>query len=114
MRDAPASPSQEKDHRWKQVPQVLPVIAGKARTGSSFPTGSGNSLANAEYINTFSLVIFELNLNQWVYLGKNPHQLSPDGAEWMGKKETSSHVCDTYYSSVSCSEAVGHGRPHCG
>lgn len=94
--------------------RYYPVIAGKARTGSSFPIGSGNSLANAEYINTFSLVIFELDLNQWAYLGKNAHQLSPNGTEQMGKEENSSHVsaCDTYYSSVSSSEAVGHGRPH--
>lgn len=70
--------------------RYYPVIARKA----SFPTG----LANAEYIDTFSLVIFELNLNQWAYLGKNACQLSPDGAEWVGKEEDSSHVCDTYYS----------------
>jgi len=42
--------------------RYYPIIAGKTRTDSSSPTGSGNSLANAEY--TLSLVIFELDLNQ--------------------------------------------------
>lgn len=35
------------------------VITGKARTGSSFSTGSGNTQAKADYNNTFPLVVFE-------------------------------------------------------
>lgn len=110
MWHAPASPSQEKDHRWKQGSQV---IAEKARTGSSFPKDSGNSLADGECIKTFSLVIFELHLYQCAHLEENSCQLSPDGAEQMGK-ENSSCVCDVYYSSVSSPEVVGHGRSHYG
>lgn len=43
--------------------RYYPVIA-ESQTCSSFPSDSGNSLADADYINAFSLVIFELGLNQ--------------------------------------------------